>query len=124
MTQEREKLRGATPGPSMPSRTCIAAYRLLQWHLVRRLFPLLALVALLGARPAFADASPASLGELQSRLVKQENESAQLTGRRVRLEQESNDLGAEIERVQAEPAGVRRDFKLRELLAQAQDQGR
>jgi hypothetical protein len=68
---------------------------------------------MLAARPAHADA----VSDAQARVLKLENESAQLDGRRLRLEYDANALAAEIERIKAEPAGVRRDFRLRELLA-------
>jgi hypothetical protein len=75
----------------------------------------LPLTVLLIATPASAE----TVGESQARVVRMENEWTQLDGSRVRLEKESGELGAEIERVKNEPAGVRRDFRLRELLASA-----
>jgi hypothetical protein len=42
---------------------------------------------------------------------------AQLDGQRARLERDSHDLAAQIEQAKAEPAGVRHDLKLGELLA-------
>src|SRR5262245_7736615 len=83
---------------------------------MNRIFQLLALAAALSvARPALAE----TVGESQARVVKLENEWTQLDASRVRLESESGQLAGEIERVKAEPAGVRRDFRLRELLASA-----
>jgi hypothetical protein len=79
-----------------------------------RLFTLLTLLAAL-AGPAFAE----TIGESQARVIRLENEWTQLDASRVRLERESGELAAEIERSKAEPAGVRRDFRLRELLASA-----
>jgi hypothetical protein len=89
---------------------------LLEWGCVRRFslhVGLLILLLALAARPAHADA----VSDAQARVLKLENETAQLDGRRLRLEYDANSLAAEIERVKAEPTGVRRDFRLRELLA-------
>src|SRR4051812_41156999 len=75
--------------------------------------------AALQAGPARADA----IGDVRTQqleVTRLDGERAQLDGRRVRLEHESQDLAAEIERVKAEPAGVRRDFRLQELLASSQ----
>src|SRR5438552_1748468 len=81
---------------------------------MNRIFQLFALLAVL-AGPAFAE----TVGESQTRVVRLENEWTQLDASRVRLETESSQLAGDIERVKAEPAGVRRDFRLRELLASA-----
>ncbi|HZS38860.1 MAG TPA: hypothetical protein VFF06_18635 [Polyangia bacterium] len=70
------------------------------------------------ASPARADVD--SLGEVraQSAEVQQlDGARASLDGRRAQLERESQKLAAEIERLKAEPAGVRRDVRLGELLA-------
>jgi len=80
---------------------------------MKRFFQLLALLALCGATPAFAE----TVGESQARVVRLENEWMQLDASRVRLETESGQLAGDIEHVKAEAAGVRRDFRLRELLA-------
>src|SRR5438309_88898 len=77
---------------------------------MNRIFQLFALLAVL-AGPAFAE----TVGESQTRVVRLENEWTQLDASRVRLETESSQLAGDIERVKAEPAGVRRDFRLREL---------
>jgi hypothetical protein len=79
-----------------------------------RIFQLSALLALLSGA-ALADA----IGDAQVRVVQLENQWAQLDAGRVRLERDSSQLAGEIERVKAEPDGVRRDFRLRELLASA-----
>ncbi len=71
------------------------------------------------AAPARADA----LGDVQAQqleVTRLDGERAQLDGRRVRLEHESQELAAEIEREKAEAPGVRRDFRLQELLAASQ----
>jgi len=81
-----------------------------------RLFAVAVLVAVLGSTtPVRADA----LGEVRARqadVQRLDQERAQLDGRRVRLEQESQALAGEIEQLKTEPAGVRRDFRLQELL--------
>jgi hypothetical protein len=77
---------------------------------------LLCLVALV--RPAGADA----LGDVAGRgeaVRKLEADRAQLDGRRVRLEHENEELAGDIEHWKAQSAGVRRDFRLSELLAAA-----
>jgi hypothetical protein len=77
-------------------------------------------VALLGtlalAAPAHADA----LSEVRGRaaqVTRLENQRAQLDGQRTVLERESQALSSEIDRQKAEPAGLRRDARLQELLA-------
>jgi hypothetical protein len=86
---------------------------------MRRFFQLLALLTAATLACWAGVASADELGDARSRVIKLENDWTQLDASRVRLERESNDLGAQIEQVKSEPAGVRRDFKLRELLAQA-----
>jgi hypothetical protein len=79
-----------------------------------RFFQLLVLLVAFGGS-AFAQ----NVGESHGRVIKLENEWTRLDASRVRLERESGVLSAEIEKVKAEPDGVRRDFRLRELLASA-----
>jgi hypothetical protein len=80
---------------------------------MKRFFQLLTLLALCGSGPAFAE----TVGESQARVVRLENEWMQVDASRARLENESSQLAGDIEHVKAEAAGVRRDFRLRELLA-------
>jgi hypothetical protein len=73
------------------------------------------------ATPGLARAD--ALGDVrsaQAEVTRLDSERAQLDGRRVRLEHESQELAAEIEHQKAEPAGVRHDLKLQELLAASQ----
>jgi hypothetical protein len=74
------------------------------------------LVLVAAASPARADlwadlaATQRAIGQLDAARVQTET-------RRAELEQQSRALAAQIERVKAEPAGVRRDLQLQDLLA-------
>ena len=83
----------------------------------RVLLALIAVLALSGV--ARADAL-GDVGAQRAQVARLDGERAQLDGRRVRLEHESQELAGDIDRWKAEPAGVRRDLKLQELLAAQQ----
>ncbi len=66
--------------------------------------------------PARADVW-ADLAATERAIGQLDSARAQVEGRRRELEQQSRELAAQIEATKAEPAGVRRDLKLQELLA-------
>src|SRR5262245_51154333 len=82
-----------------------------------RLLVLLAFVLTLVAYGFPALGQP--LAPIEREVAQLEVSQAQLLGRRVRLEKESQELSQEIDRQKAAPAGVRRDLRLQELLAAA-----
>jgi hypothetical protein len=77
---------------------------------------LLPLLVLATASPARADLW-ADLTADQQIVGQLESARTQTEARRSALEKQSQELGAEIERLKAEPAGVRRDLKLQATLA-------
>jgi hypothetical protein len=76
---------------------------------------LVTVVLLALATPARADV----VSDAQARVQKLDGERVQLETRRAQLERDHDALAAEIEALKAQPAGVRRDFRLSQLLAAA-----
>lgn len=74
------------------------------------------LVLMLATAPARADA-PADLGADQRAVTQLERTHDEVDHRRALLEQQSQTLASQIERAKTEPAGVRRDLALQELLS-------
>src|SRR5689334_14347836 len=83
-------------------------------------FRIALLLLALGA-PAISRAD--ALGDVHAReadVARVDGERAQLEARRGKLEADGKQLSQEIEQLKAQPAGVRRDARLQELLAQQQ----